>query len=204
MNIALSGVGKKFGRTWIFKDINLDIPSGTCQVITGPNGSGKSTLLQIISGFLISDAGKIDYAVANDNVAIEKVAALCSIAAPYLELVEELTLKEHFDFHQKFRKLQNGLTTESLIALSGLERSRDKQIKVFSSGMRQRVRLLLAICSESSLLLLDEPTSNLDRNAVQWYHDLLGKYGGSRTIVVSSNHQEHDYPGFNKFFDLAL
>jgi ABC-2 type transport system ATP-binding protein len=204
MDIKATGIGKKFGKTWIFKDLSLSIPSGGRQVITGPNGSGKSTFLQILSGFLIADKGTVEYVTSGETILPEKISSHCSLAAPYLELIEELTLTEHILFHQKFRSIRKGLTTEKLVALSGLSKSQDKPIRVYSSGMKQRVRLLLAICTESSLLLLDEPTSNLDKAAVRWYQDLLQNYGGDRTIIVSSNHQEQDYPGFQDFFDLSL
>ncbi len=204
MKVTLEQVGKKFGKTWIFRKIDLTLTQGSRSVIQGPNGSGKSTLLQIISGFLINDEGTMKYTKTGNLIPVEQVPAQITIAAPYLEVIEELTLKELLTLHTRFRMLLPGISINDAITMSGLERSAGKPIRHYSSGMKQRVRLLLAICTQSDMLLLDEPTSNLDKNAINWYQELLLKHAGHRTIVVSSNHQEQDYPGFTSFFDLTI
>lgn len=204
MEVSLNNVGKKFGKTWIFRNIELTLPASSRTVIQGPNGSGKSTLLQIVSGFLIADEGDITFSSSEKPVAVEKIGTHVSIAAPYLEVIDELTLKELLEFHLRFRTFLKGISVNDVIDLSGLKTSADKPVRFYSSGMKQRVRLVLAIFTDSRLLLLDEPTSNLDRKATEWYKELLLNHAGDRTVVVSSNHQEQDYPGFSRFFDLSL
>ena len=110
-----------------------------------------------------------------------------SYAAPYIELIEEFTLGEALDFHQKFKPLLPGIRTADVIDLLAFPKAKDKQVRHFSSGMKQRLKLALAICSASSLLLLDEPTTNLDAQGVDWYLALTERFIGSRTVVVASN-----------------
>jgi ABC-type multidrug transport system ATPase subunit len=109
-------------------------------------------------------------------------------------LIEEFTLKEIIDFHIRFKPLATSLKSKDLIDILALNKSADKEIRYFSSGMKQRVKLALAICSDSPILLLDEPTTNLDAQGVKWYQDLVANFtkNNTRTVIVASN-IEHDY-----------
>ena len=101
-----------------------------------------------------------------------------------------------------FKKLFPGVTREELLELSGLSSRRGLQIRHFSSGMKQRVRLLLACCSDTPLLLLDEPCSNFDLEAIDWYHSLINRFTAGRTVIVGSNRQEHEYSFCTRQIDL--
>ena len=185
MKINLEKVGKKYGRNWIFRDLTLEIPENISWAITGHNGSGKSTLLQIISSFSDPTIGKITY---NNSEPIHQI----SYAAPYLELIEELTLLEHLQFHFTFKKPT--MQFDEMISRAGLIGSEDKIISEFSSGMKQRLKLILAFFSETSLLCLDEPTSNLDEAGIEWYHQEIIKQNNTRTILIASNQRfEFDF-----------
>lgn len=202
MEIILENIGRRFNRDWIFKEINYSFVSGESYAILGPNGSGKSTLLQILSGSLTPSAGTITYRLDSKNIDIESVFNQLSMAAPYLELIEEFTFQEQLDFHFKFKKYLPGLDREEVIALSGLEKSQNKLIKHFSSGMKQRVRLILAFCSHTPVLLLDEPTSNLDVDGTAWYHKLVSQFASDRLLIVCSN-QENEYSFCNNLIDIT-
>ena len=204
LQAGLTDIGKKFGSNIIFKGINLNIPAASRLVIQGANGSGKSTLLQVISGFLIPDKGTVTWKEGNTVIPAEKVHAHISVSAPYLEVPEEFTLSELLAFHSRFRPFQGDLSAEEALSISGLEHVHSRQVRNFSSGMKQRVRLTLALLSRSGMLLLDEPTANLDKKAIEWYAGLLEKYAGERTVVVCSNSQPADYPGFDNFFSLDI
>lgn len=193
MKIVLEKTGKQFSRNWIFRNLSLSISSSQKLAILGPNGSGKSTLLQMLSGHLSPTEGKIQYAINNTQLDIENVFQHISIATPYLELIEEFTLREIVDFHFRFKKTINNLSTDEIIRLTELEKAKDKVFKNFSSGMKQRTKLALAILSDVQIVLLDEPLSNLDKAAGQWYRDMVDEYLKNKLVVVCSNHHPEEY-----------
>ncbi|MDP9047352.1 MAG: ATP-binding cassette domain-containing protein, partial [Bacteroidota bacterium] len=162
MHITLENIGRRFNRDWIFRGIDYTFTSGKIYAILGPNGSGKSTLLQVLNGSLSPSAGTISYLYDDKKIVIEEVYQYLSLAAPYLELIEEFTLTEMIDFHFKFKNYKAGIDKDKLVALLAMPESRNKMIKYFSSGMKQRLKLGLAFCSDTPMLMLDEPTSNLD------------------------------------------
>ena len=169
-----------------------EFESGSSYAVLGSNGAGKSTLLQVISGSLSSSEGKISYLHGDTNIDQEKVYIQQSMAAPYLELIEEFTLSELIDFHFRFKKYRQGLNRQGVIELLGLKNSEFKAIKYFSSGMKQRVKLALAFCSDTDLLLLDEPASNLDQQGLDWYLSLASTFSSDRLLIICSN-QEQEY-----------
>lgn len=183
--IQLSQVSKRFGREWIFRDVNLRIVSGTFSALIGANGSGKSTLLQILAGFVSPAQGQRTYLLDGQNLAPESVFHYVSICAPYLELIEELTLREFLDFHFTFKKSR--IPIDEQIRLLGLWESRNKILMHFSSGMKQRVKLGQAIFADTPALFLDEPCSNLDENGIALYHQLIQTHTSNRLVVVASN-----------------
>jgi ABC-type multidrug transport system ATPase subunit len=192
MIITLQNIGRRFNRDWIFKGVDYTFTSGESYAILGPNGSGKSTLLQVLNGSLSPSTGKIDFTNDGKPVEIETVFTHLSLAAPYLELIEEFTMSEMIDFHFKFKSFKPGMDKAQLIDLLNLPKSANKLIKYFSSGMKQRLKLALAFCADTPMLMLDEPTSNLDTQGVDWYLSLVQQFAAGRLTVVCSN-QEHEY-----------
>jgi ABC-type multidrug transport system ATPase subunit len=189
MTISLSDAGKRFNRDWIFRHFNFTFEAGKSYAITGPNGSGKSTLLQALSGGMMLSEGGMKYEVRNlkSEVPVEKIYNHVSICAPYLEVVEEMTLREFLDFHASFKPFLQGITTDSIITAVGLEKAVNKQIRYYSSGMKQRVKLAQCIFSDTAIVLLDEPCTNLDTTGIDLYHHLIDTYCKNRLVVVSSN-----------------
>jgi ABC-type multidrug transport system ATPase subunit len=192
MIITLQNIGRRFNRDWIFKGVDYTFTSGESYAILGPNGSGKSTLLQVLNGSLSPSSGKIEFANDGKPVEIETVFTHLSLAAPYLELIEEFTMSEMIDFHFKFKSFKPGMDKAQLIDLLNLPKSANKLIKYFSSGMKQRLKLALAFCADTPMLMLDEPTSNLDTQGVDWYLSLVQQFAAGRLTIVCSN-QEHEY-----------
>jgi len=190
MQIQLSDAGKKFNREWIFRGVDFTFQAGKKYAITGPNGSGKSTLLQAIAGSLNLNAGKISWRYYNTIITDDKIYNHLSLAAPYLELIEEMTAKEFLQFHASFKPLISAVNIDAVLELIGLEKAAHKQIRYYSSGMKQRVKLAQAVFSDVPLLLLDEPCTNLDAPGYQLYHELINNYCGNKTIIVSSNDQQ--------------
>jgi ABC-type multidrug transport system ATPase subunit len=190
ININLNDIGKKFGKEWIFRKVNFEFPAGSRSVILGGNGSGKSTLLQIISGFITPNEGVVKF---DGNADAEKFSAQVSLASPYLQLIDDFTVQELFAHLCKFRKFKTGVTSSAIFDLLDLPDTGAKPIKHFSSGMKQKLRLGLAMFAETPLLLLDEPVSNLDKAAIQWYHQSLLKYSSNRTLIICSNAIAEEY-----------
>lgn len=192
MIITLQNIGRRFNRDWIFKGVDYTFTSGESYAILGPNGSGKSTLLQVLNGSLSPSSGKIEFVNDSKPIEIETVFTHLSLAAPYLELIEEFTMSEMIDFHFKFKSFKPGMDKAQLIDLLNLPKSANKLIKYFSSGMKQRLKLALAFCADTPMLMLDEPTSNLDTQGVDWYLNLVQQFAAGRLTIVCSN-QEHEY-----------
>lgn len=194
MTILLSDTGKRFNRDWIFRHFTYTFEAGNSYAITGPNGSGKSTLLQAISGSMQLSEGNIQYSTISSQLSIEEIYRHVSICAPYLELVEEMTLTEFLSFHQNFKDFIPGITIDKIISLLNLGNAAHKQIRYYSSGMKQRVKLAQCVFSDTSIVLLDEPCTNLDITGIELYHRLIEEYCSKRTVIVSSNDKvEYDF-----------
>lgn len=187
MKINLSRAGKRFNREWIFRNADLEFDSSSSYAITGPNGSGKSTMLQCIGGMLQLSEGTIQYATANRQLPGEETYRQISFCAPYLDVIEEMTLTEFFQFHNQFKRFINNLSIENIIEEVGLPSTKNKQIRFYSSGMKQRVKLAQAIFSDVPIILLDEPCTNLDTKGIELYHSLIDKYCRERLVIVCSN-----------------
>jgi len=187
MKVSLTDAGKRFNRDWIFRHLTYNFESGRSYAIIGPNGSGKSTLLQTLSGSMMMNEGNIQWAISNGQLANENVYRYVSICAPYLEVIEEMTLKEFLHFHQGFKPFLAEITIDSIISLLDLQNAADKQIRYYSSGMKQRVKLAQTLFSDTSIVLLDEPCTNLDSTGIELYHKLVDEYCKDRLLVVSSN-----------------
>ncbi len=188
MQLNLEAVSKRYIQHWIFQDLNYNIAYGDRLAIVGSNGSGKSTLIQILSGSLSPSKGNITFSEKNgSNVPIDKVYKSVSISTPYMHIIEEFTITELFDFQSKFKPFLSEINAERFLEISGLSAHRNKLINQFSSGMKQRVKLLVALLSDTTLVLLDEPTTNLDTKSTDWYLKLVEDFAKDRTIVVASN-----------------
>lgn len=187
MKITLSDAGKRFNRDWIFKKANLIFLPGHTYAITGSNGSGKSTLLQTLGGSMDISQGKIEWNHNGTSIDADNIYSYLTIAAPYVELIEEMTAVEFMQFHQQFKPLLKDISIAEIVALVGLQKAAAKQIRYYSSGMKQRIKLAQAIFSDAPLLLLDEPCTNLDASGYDLYHQLIKDYAKNKTIIVSSN-----------------
>lgn len=202
MQATLHNIGKQFGKKWIFKGLNFTFETAQHSAITGGNGSGKSTLLLMLAGYITPTGGRIEWAKNGSSITHHELFAHIALASPYLELIEEFSLEEMLLFQLKFKSYLAGITVGQLVELSGLADSKNKPLKHFSSGMKQRVKLLLAIMSSADLVLLDEPCSNLDKKAVEWYQNLKNNYGANRSFIICSNHNNTEYPEVERILSI--
>ncbi|CAM3846673.1 MULTISPECIES: ABC transporter ATP-binding protein [Sphingobacterium] len=203
MEITLKDIGRRYNSEWIFRHINYRFESGKSYAVLGQNGSGKSTLLKVLSGSLSPSQGELLYTMETNTIGIDAVYQELSIAAPYIELIEEFTLRELIDFHFRFKSYLQGFDKERVLNLLGLASALDKEIKHFSSGMRQRVKLVLACCSDSKLVLLDEPTSNLDSEGEEWYLDLIDRTKLDFRLFIICSNQKKEYEFCDETISIA-
>jgi len=190
MNVRLEKVGKKFNTDWIFRDIDFTFSENTVSAILGRNGSGKSTLLQLIAGNMHPTTGRVIHLSGETEIPGDQVFRQITLVAPYMELIEDFTLSEMLRFHFSFKSFLPGFNMQGVTEVLDLDYALSRQIRQFSSGMKQRVKLALAILSDSRLLLLDEPVMNLDKTGIGWYHDLIQGFSTNRTVIICSNQHQ--------------
>jgi ABC-type multidrug transport system ATPase subunit len=188
VRIEAQALGRRYGRQWIFKHLSHDFQPGTATAVLGPNGAGKSTLLNILAGQLLPTEGQVSYSLGSQPLAVTDVPRQLAYCAPYLELPEDFTLLELLAFHTRLKPLRPGLTAAGLVDIMYLQKARHQLVREFSSGMKQRLKLGLALYAAAPLLLLDEPTTNLDATGAAWYLEHVARVrDAGRLVIVSSN-----------------
>jgi len=188
--LVLTNLSKTFNRELLFKQLNAEFTPRSATAITGRNGSGKSTLLKIIAGLQLPSEGSAALQIDGKLVSTDQHYQYLSFAAPYIELIEEYTLQEMLAFYFKLKPLALSASIEQLPDLLLLSKARNKEIRSFSSGMKQRLKVGLAFYTETPLLLLDEPTSHLDEEGKKWFQKNLSAIQNQRTIIIASNEEE--------------
>lgn len=202
MVIKVQDAGRRYNREWIFRHLTHTFETGNSYAILGPNGSGKSTLIKTLTGALTPSEGAVLYSDGGGEIDVDRFYQRFTIAAPYTELIEEYTLEELVDFHFCFKRLRAGFHKADFLHYMGLEHARSKEIKKFSSGMKQRVKLALACLSDSEVVFLDEPTSNLDAAGEEWYLKLVHDFIDSDRILIVGSNQEKEYAFCDQQIDI--
>jgi ABC-type multidrug transport system ATPase subunit len=183
--LKAQGLGKKFYRHWVFRDIDLHLQTGDRLLVTGANGAGKSTLVRVLSGQLTPSAGSLHMTLDGKAIDPEVAHRVLSWSGPYMDLYPDLTLREAVDMHFRFR---DGLLPQAeVIQQLRLQDHADKLLRHFSSGMLQRVKVGLAIFTQAPLLLLDEATATMDESNARYIYDLTHAHLGDRVLVYASN-----------------
>lgn len=203
MRITMSGVAKQFSREKVFTDVDHVFEAGSRTALLGPNGSGKSTLLQVVAGALVPTKGTVEHALGEKPMEQDRVYREVSIAAPYLDLYEDLSLREAIATHARFKPFRPGIALEDVARTAYLKPHLEKPVSNFSSGMKQRLKLALAILSDTPLLLLDEPATNLDAEGIAWFRELLMRNVEGRTLLVASNRQAEETFGCESSVEIA-
>lgn len=189
MKLIASGLKKVFNRRTVFEDISFEMKSGEVLSITGPNGSGKSTVSKIICGLLTPTSGEI--AIMKDGKRIERddIHEHVGFVAPYLELYGEFTALENLQLETRARglKLKNGEELHEILSLVGLFNRRNDEVRSFSSGMKQRLKYAAALIHDPDLIVLDEPTANLDAAGNEMVFELVEKLRKEKIVVLATN-----------------
>lgn len=189
MNINAQEIGKKFGTEWIFKNFTYQFQQGKSYAAVGNNGSGKSTLLKTLAGMIPTNTGELHYQQNQRQIPAELFFKHLSFAAPYIELIEEFSLLEIIRFQAHFKPFL--FSHQEIADRLGLTNP-EKPIRFFSSGMKQKLKLALALYADCEILFLDEPTSNLDAANTDWFLREIVPLLSQRLIIIGSN-QIHEY-----------
>lgn len=190
--IQTSQLGKRYGNNRLFKNMDFRFEQAGAYAVTGINGSGKSTFLMCLSRFITPTEGKVEW--KKDNQLIEDPQSLFSICSPSLNLFEELSLQEIFDHHSRFSKSFQKQEALNHLEEFGLHKSLNKTVASFSSGMKQRVKLLLSIFNDVPVIFLDEPCSNLDENGIKLYQQYIKPLAKNKLIIIATNHEASEFP----------
>lgn len=189
MKIVTEKLEKKFRKEWIFTDFSYQFEQGNAYALTGPNGSGKSTLLKILSFYSLPTRGNIKMFQQTISIPTEIAYKHIAFSSPYIQLIEEFTLSELVQFCKNAHLITENTTLEAFENYIELSPGKEKLISNFSSGMRQKVKLGLSLFSNRPILLLDEPCTNLDRKAKDWFFTKLEETR-DRLIIIASNEKE--------------
>ena len=177
------GLAKSYPGRPVFKDINATVESGNVLIITGPNGSGKTTLLRIICGFIRPTRGNAILAMNGRELRGIEIRPYIGLVSPDLVLYDELTA-----LGSRFSETD----LENRLARVGLEKRGNDRVGSYSSGMKQRLKYCLALLRNPGLLLLDEPTSNLDDQGKALTSEIIKSHEG--ILVIATNEKsELDY-----------
>ena len=201
MELIVENAGKKFSQNWIFRHINVIFESDKQYAITGNNGAGKTTFLKILAGIMPLSEGSIVYKNQEQLYYTDSFFKYISLVGPYTELIEEFTLKELFFFYSKFKQIT--LKFDELLSITNFHKVKSLQIKNFSSGMKQKLKLALALFTESEILLLDEPTSNFDKENINWYLENIKRASKDKILIICSN-QQYEYSFCQKVLDVNI
>lgn len=194
------GLGKRFHRQWIFRHVNLALQSGDRLLLTGSNGSGKSTLLRMLAGQLTPTEGSLQFFRGKAALHPQLWYQYLSWSGPYMDLYPELTLRETFRLHQRFRDAY--LEPDTCIERLELAPHADKELRNFSSGMLHRVKVGLALFTRSELLFLDEATTNMDRHNGDLIWGLTKEFQQDRLLIWASN-KEDEFDWFEMVLELG-
>lgn len=203
MDLVLKDLGKLYAQNWIFRDLNYILPAGSAWGIKGSNGAGKSTLVHLMLGLHLPSKGSITYTKDGTNIPKDEWGRLISFTAPYSSVPLEFTASEFLKHCQKFRRFIDGAKAEDVLEYAFLSSETGKNLSEYSTGMLQRLKVALAICTHSQVLVLDEPTSNLDTKGKDWFNDMISRFRGDRTLIIASN-EASDFKHCDQFIELNV
>lgn len=185
-------LSKTFNRRNVLNRISFTVSSGGSIAITGKNGSGKSTLLKVLAGLLTPSSGTVRYAVDGSDRPIDALRGRLGFVAPYLQLYDEFSALENI---QLISRMRNGRPSDEgeskrLLAAFGLWARRDDLVRTFSSGMRQKLKYVVALSDDPAVLMLDEPGANLDSDGLRAVEGILDGLRDRLLILATNDEQE--------------
>lgn len=191
IHLKVKELKKTFNRRLVFNNLNFEVESGEKIVITGKNGSGKSTLLKILSGVLTESSGSFEYLVNNQRIDREEIYKIVGLVSPYLVLYDEFTAFENLKLFSRIRNIKiDDDQINQILERVGLTERQNDLVRTYSSGMKQRIKYASAILHNPYVLLLDEPTSNLDVEGKSFVDDLIFNFRKDGIVLIATNETE--------------
>jgi heme exporter protein A len=187
-SLHVTNLTKSFDRKVIFKDISFSLETGDSLAITGKNGTGKSTLVKILSLTLSQSSGKVEMHLNGTAVSQNDFNKNIGVVSPYVNFYDEFTALETLSLCARIRGMGKE-TIEPTLKKVGLFERRNDEIRIFSSGMKQRLKFAFAILHEPAILFLDESTSNLDKEGIDAAERIINEYKQNGIVVVATNSQ---------------
>lgn len=179
-------LSKNFNRRPIFKDISFELNSGDSVAITGRNGSGKSTLVKIIANVLQPTSGICEIYKGDAVVKKDDYYKYVGFVSPYLNLYDEFSGLENLEITSRI-KLAYGGNHSGVLERVGLKDRCNDLLRIYSSGMKQRLKLAFAVLHDPQILILDEPTSNLDKEGIRIVSDIAEDQKKNRILLIATN-----------------
>ncbi len=190
MRLILENLSRAFASRRVFEGINLEIEGNTTLVITGPNGSGKTTLLNVISSVLAPTAGKVLFENEDKSYTGAEILPFIGLVSPDLYLYDELSANENLRFFCRIAGMAE-ISFDNKLSEFGLEGRGDDLVGSFSSGMKQRLKYILATLREPPLLMLDEPSANLDISGKAIIKNVIENHTGITIIATNESDELH-------------
>lgn len=204
IEVNLNKLSKQIGpKERLFRDLTFTALNGDIISVVGPNGSGKSTFLKVISGVMKPTAGTVGLKIDDKEIKISDFHHYFGYVAPYLNLYEEFHPLEHIKVVAKIRNIKYDENTAlKLLERFDLAKHRLKPIKVFSSGMKQRMRIILSIMNNPIVMLLDEPFSNLDDKGIELYKEIINEEMSKNGLIFIASNDEREISLSNRQINL--
>jgi len=190
VRLEVKNLRKDFDRKTILKDLNFSLTNKDSLAITGKNGSGKSTLIKILSNIFMQTSGSVTINIDDTAIERQNFYKYIGLISPYLNLYDEFSGLENLRFTARLKSVDNERITSTIKSV-GLWERRNDLVKIYSSGMKQRLKLAFALMHDPDILLLDEPTSNLDAEGVRLVDNVADDYGSGRILIIATN-DEHE------------
>ncbi len=188
IRLQIDHVGKTYGTRRVLQSVCADLKDGDILLVTGRNGAGKSTLLRIIAGLLRPSQGAVH--IWLDGVAVRGEARrhVLGFVGADVHLYRDMTAREHLRLLARLRGLPMDVSRcAAALEQVGLGGREDDLIAGFSSGMQQRLRYALALLHRPRLLLLDEPTTNLDAPGIAIVEQVIKDAAAGGVVVLATN-----------------
>lgn len=187
--VRAENISRTFNRRTIFSEISFSVSAPGSISITGKNGAGKSTLAKIIAGVLSASKGEIIYELDGKKIDDERRKAHIGFVSPYLNLYDEFSAMENLFLLLRIRACRNQFSgqIEPLLRRFNLWERREDAVRAYSTGMKQRLKYVFALAHSPSVLILDEPTTNLDNDGIKVVEEVVREQKRTSLLIVATN-----------------